>query len=341
MNPHITGGAATAPHYDVFNGDADGICALHQLRLHAPADAVLVTGVKRDIELLRQVPDGAAGIVVLDISLDSNAGELRRLLDSGATVDYFDHHSADCAAGGAFDHPRLRLHCDVAPDVCTSILVDRHLGGRHRPWAVAAAFGDNLEQPARQLAASLGLADDAVAALAQLGQVINYNAYGECVEDLHIAPAALYRALGGYGHPLDFIAASDAYRLLSDGYREDCARLQHLQPYWDAPGRAVYLLPAAPWARRISGVLANRLAAQHSGASFAVLNERGDGSYLVSVRSGSPAALSACGLCRQFDSGGGRMAAAGINRLPASELGRFLDCFRHYFAAPAAGHHAR
>ncbi|RUM38930.1 MAG: acetyltransferase, partial [Desulfobulbus sp.] len=39
--------------YDVFNGDADGICALHQLRLHDPRpDAHLVTGVKRDICLL-------------------------------------------------------------------------------------------------------------------------------------------------------------------------------------------------------------------------------------------------------------------------------------------------
>ena len=332
--------AATAPRYDVFNGDADGICALHQLRLHTPADAVLVTGVKRDIELLRQVPDGVADIMVLDISLDSNAAALRRLLDSGATVEYFDHHLADCAAGGAFDHPRLRLHCDVAPELCTSILVDRHLGGRHRPWAVAAAFGDNLAQPARQLAASLGLADGAITALSHLGQIINYNAYGECVEDLHIAPVALYRALGGYDHPLDFIAASDACKALSEGYREDCARLQTIQPYWQAPDRAVYLLPAAAWARRISGVLANRLVAQHSGASFAVLNERNDGSYLVSVRSGSPMAFSACGLCRQFDSGGGRMAAAGINRLPASELGRFLDCFRHYFAAPESGHHA-
>ena len=30
--------------YDVFNGDADGLCALHQLRLAEPRDAVLVTG---------------------------------------------------------------------------------------------------------------------------------------------------------------------------------------------------------------------------------------------------------------------------------------------------------
>ena len=34
-------------HFDVFNGDADGICALLQLRQTFP-DSKLVTGVKRD-----------------------------------------------------------------------------------------------------------------------------------------------------------------------------------------------------------------------------------------------------------------------------------------------------
>ena len=44
-------------YYDVFNGDADGICALHQLRLAEPRPtAELVTGVKRDIRLLHGLP---------------------------------------------------------------------------------------------------------------------------------------------------------------------------------------------------------------------------------------------------------------------------------------------
>ncbi|PUE05199.1 MAG: acetyltransferase, partial [Candidatus Sedimenticola endophacoides] len=45
--------------YDVFNGDADGICALLQLRREEPREAVLVTGVKRDIALLERVDAGA------------------------------------------------------------------------------------------------------------------------------------------------------------------------------------------------------------------------------------------------------------------------------------------
>lgn len=313
--------------YDVFNGDADGIWALHQLRLYTPAQAELVTGVKCDLELLRRVPDGAgAYIAVLDISHDSNAAEQHRRAAPPARRR-LDHHSAY----STFAHPALTLHCDADAAVCTSILVDRQLGGRHPPWAVAAAFGDNLTEPARRLAQGLGLHDEPVAALTRLSEVFNYNAYGESVADLHLDPPALYLSLAGYADPFDFIADSAAYRRLSAAYREDCAQMHMLRPYWERGGSAVYLLPPTRWARRISGVLANRLAAQHNGSSFAVLNERSDGNYLVSVRSGTPSALNACALCQRFDTGGGRKAAAGINRLPAQDLDRFIACFQNYF----------
>jgi len=32
---------------DVFNGDTDGSCALHQVRPHCPRDAVLVPGARQ------------------------------------------------------------------------------------------------------------------------------------------------------------------------------------------------------------------------------------------------------------------------------------------------------
>ena len=43
---------------DAFNGDADGIFALFQLRLTEPRDGQLVTGVKRDINLLSEFTAG-------------------------------------------------------------------------------------------------------------------------------------------------------------------------------------------------------------------------------------------------------------------------------------------
>ncbi|HAT33116.1 MAG TPA: hypothetical protein DCW29_20400, partial [Janthinobacterium sp.] len=174
--------------YDVFNGDADGICALHQLRLAFPKQAELITGVKRDVALLRRLPEtGAFEVSVLDVSLDSNAAPLKRVLAAGGRVFYFDHHSA----AQAFRHPRLHLFWDDAPQVCSAILVDRQLNGRHRAWAAVAAFGDNLAEVGRALAAQAGLDGAGAARLEELGLVLNYNAYGETVADLHMAPDAL------------------------------------------------------------------------------------------------------------------------------------------------------
>jgi hypothetical protein len=72
-------------HYDVFNGDADGICALVQLRNADPRASTLVTGVKRDINLLKQI-DAQPGdsITVLDVSLDKNREGLEKVLAAGA-----------------------------------------------------------------------------------------------------------------------------------------------------------------------------------------------------------------------------------------------------------------
>ena len=64
-------------HYDVFNGDADGIIALLQLRFAEPKQSTLVTGVKRDIKLLKQVDaKSATSVTVLDISMEKNLLEL-------------------------------------------------------------------------------------------------------------------------------------------------------------------------------------------------------------------------------------------------------------------------
>src|SRR5262245_24676069 len=127
--------------FDVFNGDADGLCALHQLRLSEPCVSQLVTGVKRDIALLDRVQAVQGDqVVALDISIDKNVPALQRLLDGGTRVQWFDHHQCDRAP----THPLLDKHIDTSPKLCTSLIVSRYLGDRHLPWAVVAAFGDNL-----------------------------------------------------------------------------------------------------------------------------------------------------------------------------------------------------
>src|SRR6266849_7449598 len=97
--------------YYAFNGDADGLCALQQLRLVETQQATLVTGVKRDIALLRRI-QGEAGdaVTVLDVSLHQNREDLLRLLESGVSVRYFDHHHA----GALPRHSLLEAHIDEA-----------------------------------------------------------------------------------------------------------------------------------------------------------------------------------------------------------------------------------
>ncbi|NIR92296.1 MAG: acetyltransferase, partial [Gammaproteobacteria bacterium] len=53
---------------------------------------------------------------------------------------YFDHHFA----GDIPQHDGLETHIDIDPNVCTSLLVNQYLNGAYLPWAVTAAFGDNL-----------------------------------------------------------------------------------------------------------------------------------------------------------------------------------------------------
>ena len=59
----------------------------------------------------------------------------------------------------------------------------------------------------------------------------------------------------------------------------------------------------------------------------AVLTERADGTYLVSVRAPLDNKQGADELCRKFPTGGGRAAAAGINALPREQLQAFIDAF--------------
>ena len=235
------------------------------------------------------------------------------------------------AAVGAPAHPLLEAHLDPAPSVCTSVLVDRALAGRARAWAVVGAFGDSLDEPARELASAAGFDAEACATLRELGTAINYNAYGETIRDLHVAPAALAEELAGYENPLEFARASSAYHELRRGYRDDLSRSAELAPFRRAPGALQFVLPSEPWARRVSGTLANQLAKAHAGNAIALLSPKSDGGYLVSVRVPEASPLSAEGFCRRFPSGGGRRTAAGINHLELAEQARFSAEFEREF----------
>jgi hypothetical protein len=308
---------------DVFNGDADGICALLQLRLANPIDALLITGVKRDIALLQRVKATAGDkVTVLDISLDKNLSPLLALLQQGVDVFYADHHQASEVP----NHSKLQALIDTDANVCTSLLIDRHLNHRFAAWAVTGAFGDNLQASAFQAAEGLKLSPLELNQLRQLGVCINYNAYGEYIEDLHIAPDQLYRQLSGFSSPFEFIAERyDFHQSLLDAYHSDMALAEQIQSEFDNGQVSVFLLPNEKWARRVSGVWSNALANANPSKAHAVLNLKADGDYQVSVRAPLLYKTGADELCMRFPTGGGRKAAAGINQLPSKDFSQFVN----------------
>jgi len=314
---------------DVFNGDADGICALHQLRLHNPrADTLLITGVKRDIDLLARIQDvDNSEITVLDISLDRNREALLHLLERDNRILYIDHHFS----GEIPDSENLEAHIDPSPRTCTSIIVDAMLQGSYRPWAIVGAFGDNQDESALRLAQDLSLDAESVAALKETGILLNYNGYGAHPDDLFFPPDVLYRQVRAYADPLLFYAKSETLHTLRQGYEDDMRLAGSYQPVQESAHGRIFMLPAEAWARRVIGVFSNDLARQHPDKAHGLLFPNSDGSLRISVRAPLNNPTGADQLCRRFPSGGGRAAAAGINHLPREQAGEFMQAFLKQF----------
>ncbi len=322
--------------YDVFNGDADGICSLVQLRLREPRpESRLVTGVKRDIQLLQRLDvDSSSFVTVLDISMAKNSAALIEILNAGATVFYADHHFA----GAIPDADNLEAHIHTEPDVCTAMIVNGLLNDAYINWAITGAFGDNLNASAMALAKRTRLATEDIQRLKELGNLINYNGYGASLDDLHCSPSDLYRALVQHDDPLDFCVPSNPiFNQLRMGYEADYAELDALHPFHESDVCGIYVLPNEPWARRISGIFSNQLANASPGRAHAVITLKTNGNYLVSVRAPLNNKDGADEFCRRYPSGGGRAAAAGINDLSAEQLQTMTDEFEAFYRKRNAG----
>lgn len=314
---------------DVFNGDADGLCALMQWRLVHPAAALLVSGVKRDNALLRRIDSGVdVELLVLDINFENNRADVARLLADGAVIRYFDHHYP----GARIAHPSLTLTVDESPEVCTSLLVHRAIDGQQPAWAVAGAFGDNLPAVAARLAEQAGFDRDRIALLRRLGELLNYNGYGSELADLHFDPVVLYEALREYGDPFAFVADAEAYARLSRGYDADMAAASNMQPATRTEGGAIYLLPDQAWARRAIGVWANALSQRDLMRAHLIFCPDGKGRYTASVRAPQMRPHGAAEFCRQFPGGGGRAAAGGITGLSETAIDAVSAAFLTRFA---------
>lgn len=321
-------------NYDLFNGDADGICSLVQLRLAQPREATLITGVKRDIKLLGHISPAAGDLItVLDVSMEKNQKALHAALDIGAKVFYADHHQS----GEIPDNAALEAHINTASNTCTGLIIDYYLKGQYRAWAIVAAYGDNITQVAEEYVNQAGYSTEQKNMLELLGVAMNYNGYGASLDDLFYHPAELFRIAVQYESPFDLIEQrQDVYRTLTMGYQEDLNKALGIVPYREShpgqeKGAAMIILPNEQWARRISGVLGNELANRFPNRAHVILTELSEPStapdqeanqetettYLVSLRAPKNNLIGADAIATKFG-GGGRKGAAGIDLLKES-----------------------
>ncbi|MGI9888975.1 DHH family phosphoesterase [Vibrio chagasii] len=326
-------------HYDVFNGDADGIIALLQLRLNEPKESTLITGVKRDIKLVSQVAgqlteqnpqSDVTSVTVLDVSMEKNLTALQSLLADEINVFYCDHHRT----GDIPQSDYLETLINTAPECCTSLLINQKLKGEYVAWAIAAAFGDNLKTVATRLALANGFDQSEIVFLEELGTLVNYNGYGASLSDLHFTPVELYQRLYQYPDPFALLSdASSVFYQLRDAYKNDNQQLSGLNPIYESQVARVFELPAETWARRISGVFGNEIVNQDPERAQAVLTKNPDGlSYTVSLRAPLSNRTGADEICSSFDTGGGRKAAAGINQLKEVDKVNFIALLERYYS---------
>lgn len=313
---------------DVFNGDADGIIALHILRSRESAEAELVTGLKRDIRLLDGVAESREALITaLDISLEENLSACEKLLARGCSVRWFDHHRP----GKVPLSKAMEAHIDERPDCCTAMLVDRWAGGGHGLWAAAAAFGDNLHEEAEALAG--GMNSGEIRRLREIGETVNYNAYGESREDLNAWPADVYLDLHRHSSPFDYDRGSAIFGRIRVRMLCDERELAASEVLFRSEAGTCVLLPDGAASRRMSGIYSNRLVREEPEKAHAILTRLGTGrTFRVSIRAPLCSPCGADKLAARFPSGGGRARAAGINGLPEERLEEFARCFREIFS---------
>jgi len=316
-------------NYDVFNGDTDGIFAWHQLRLSHPRDAKIVTGVKRDVNLASRVDAGEGDLVtIMDVSHAKNRKDVKRLLESGAIIEYFDHHDPN----ELIDHPNITYHINTEPNVSTGLIVNSHVEGKNRLWAIATAFGDNHMDLAMNMAKSENLSDEQVNLLKQIGLVVNYNSYGQTVDDLFYSPEKIAEAVKACGSDVfRFTEQSDIFSTLYENFSNDMASAGCQEPYSISEKGVIYKFPNEVWTHRIMGSFSNHLVSTNKDLACAILVLNSDGTYRISVRSSINDPHGAGDLCKKFG-GGGREKAAGINNLLESELEEFKEEFESAFS---------
>ena len=277
-----------------FNGDADGICSMVQWGLVHGIEGKIITGVKRDIDLLRKInPESGDEIICMDISLARNHSRARELCERGFKITWFDHHLAGEPIDG------LDAHIDTSSNVCTAKIVENFLGVKS-DWAQVALHGDGLSVHSSK------------PEFKELGELLNYNGYGANLDDLHFHPDVLLHLCLESKTPEDFLQ-TPTFEILKKGFADDMKNVESIN---EVDG--IYLLPNEAWARRVVGVVAHRI------------NSTGPGPHVIAIDKGQTLQVSLRGdegigdICSMFG-GGGRATAGGIDALPKEEITALMN----------------
>jgi hypothetical protein len=307
-----------------FNGDADGICAVVQFIQSGFIVDSFFTGCKRDQALLRHGEMlHNANILVFDIELSKNIDSLRKVLDNGCEVTWFDHHGK-CEESIFSEYTNFFPNIYTSPDTNTSLIVYKFLNNPELlKWAIAGLFGDNIDNTALYYCESLNLSAEEILILTNMGKLINYNAYGENLSDLIMDPIEIFHKAKQFKDPISFYKETNIGECLKKSSADD---LELALSY--SKQTNIVFLPNLPWAKRVYGMLGNYLIKQNKTKPLAVLVDIGKDNYLVSVRAPLNQPIGAGDLCRLFSSGGGRAGAGGINCLHKDDLEKFKQAFQ-------------
>ena len=165
-----------------------------------------------------------------------------------------------------------------------------------------------------------------------MGELINYNSYGETKEDLYYSPESLYRAIHTYSDPLEFFHSSGELVKLREGFLNDMEMAEALLPERDCTAGRIFIFPNEAWCRRVCGTFINKLAREEPYLAHSLLVERQDGTFQISVRAPLAKPYGAEKLCIKF-AGGGRAMAAGINDLAPEKVELFFEAFEKQFVS--------
>lgn len=305
--------------YDVFNGDADGIFSLIQLQKNELKESKKITSFKRDTALLKHISPNSGDLIrSLDIGIDKNFKEVKLFLDQGVKIFFADHHKYEKVP----EHKNFENQIFTKSIMCTSKIIANYINKEESIWAVPGIFGDNLYELGLEECKKNNLNSEESLLLKELGELVNYNSYGENIADLNYHPIDVFDELMLYDSPLDLVKEKNSiFFKLKECYSNDLEEvIESVEELHNDNYCKVFLLPNKISSRRISGIFGNQKAIEFDNQSILILTYNEDGSYRVSIRAPINQRYGASNIAKKFSGGGGREAAAGINALNPNQL---------------------